>query len=130
MILLCLPETVISSSQQVSMYLLLQTGSSSEYVTAVSGGLILRSLLITNIHKAFLFQDSPEFCMAVQVQLYSTVKFFLHSCFTKSLCKSLPLQTLQLLLYYTSHFTIIHTLSRTKLLLSQRCPTKRLGTCE
>lgn len=103
MILLCLSETVISSRQQVSMYLLPQTGSSSDYVTTMSRGLILHCLLITNINEAFLFQDSPESCMAVQVQLYFYSEI-LHSGFTKSLCKSLPLQWHRLCSYwFTAH---------------------------
>lgn len=134
MILLCLPESVISSSQQVSMYLLLLTGSSSEYVTAMSGGLILHCLLITNIHmRHFYSKTHLNPAWLCRFSFIPTVKFFLHSGFTKSLYKSLPLQvaqTLQLLVYCTSHITIIHTLFNTKLPLFQRSQTKRLGTCE
>lgn len=80
MILLCFPETVISSSLQVSMYLLLQTGSSSEYVTAVSGGLILLSLLITNIHmRHFSCKTHLNPAWLCRFSFIPTAKFFLHS---------------------------------------------------
>lgn len=113
------------------MYLLLLTGSSSEYVTAVSGGLILHCLLITNIHmRHFSSKTHLNPAWLCRFRFIPTAKFFLHSGFTKSLYKSLPLQMaqiLQLLVHYTSHITIIHTLFSTKL---QRSQTKRLGTCE
>lgn len=134
MILLCFPETVISSSLQVSMYLLLQTGSSSEYVTAVSGGLILLCFLITNIHmRHFSCKTHLNPAWLCRFSFIPTAKFFLHSGLKKSLCKSLPLQmasTLQLPVYYTPHVTIVHTLFSTKLPLFQRSQTRRLGTYE
>lgn len=92
--IVCPPESVISISQQVSMYLLLQTGSSSDYVAVVSARACnALSLLITNIHmRYFSLKAHLNPACLCRFSFIPTVKFSLHSASTRSLRKSLLLQ--------------------------------------